>query len=739
MRPVPGADALDSPPVRRVSLLLVLAALSASACGARALVAQGVACGDTLIARGDTAGAAAACEAAVQRDKRDAESHYRAGQLLQGTDKGRAEEHFRTAIHLQPDSGKYWLALADLLRTQDNVFARTQVAGLVENARAAAREYGSEKVAEIEYRSARIAWERYEQLANRYLFIEDAVAVDASVIMGEWKDVEDFFRRQVRPDPGDPGAEDRGEAEQYLRAALAADPRRVDAAGLLAVLLGEEHRWDEAVELGRRLVRAVPDSGNAWAVLGLALTRTLRWRDARAAFDTAMQRMTPAERTPYGNLGPLLKSVDQARFAGMSPAQQAQLDSLYWAVSQPLLLATVNEVQIEFSARLTYVMHRWADPFRGVQGYETDRGAVYLRYGPPDIWAAFGRGRQSQRDALEILEGERNTIVWVYHPVQLRFMFSMTPGFARTNFSGDFRAFYNEQRDLFPVRFDNVPTVADMDTILVQFGQFRGDGATTTELGVFSVVPIGHMASGAGVQELPLTTAAIIRDGRMREVRRDGRQETVQTGDSLQVERRSFRFELAPAEYLLRVEAQLAGVDRAARSTSLLALRTYGPDSLMMSDVVVANSVAPRDSSYSRWTDFFIQPSAGRFAPNAPVALLWEIYNLSPDSTGRARYAVELRITVRDIERKGFAARILGGIGDAVGLSARGDDEVSLAYDREVTTPEGGRQVEYLTVDLEDAPVATYVITLRVTDKRTQRVVEARRQIAVTAAMQTPR
>lgn len=204
----------------------------------RALVAQETACGDSLLARGDTTGAVAACEAAVRRDERDPESHYRAGQLLLTGDKGRAQDHFRAAIRLQPDSGKYWLALADLLRAEDDVFARRQVAGLVENARAAAREYGSEKLAEIEYRSARIAWERYEQLANRYLFIEDAIAVDPDIIMGEWKGVEDFFRRQVRPDPGDPGGEDRNEAEQYLRAALAADPRRVDAGGLLAVLLG---------------------------------------------------------------------------------------------------------------------------------------------------------------------------------------------------------------------------------------------------------------------------------------------------------------------------------------------------------------------------------------------------------------------------------------------------------------------------------------------------------------------
>ncbi len=146
----------------------------------------------------------------------------------------------------------------------------------------------------------------------------------------------------------------------------------------------------------------------------------------------------------------------------------------------------------------------------------------------------------------------------------------------------------------------------------------------------------------------------------------------------------------------------------------------------------MAERVAPRDSTYTSWKDFFIQPSAGRLGPDAPIALLWEIYNLEPDSTGRARYTVDLRFTVREVERRGFIARILGGIGDAVGLSARGDDEVLLSYDRSVAAVAGGRQVEYLTVELEDAPQALYGIWVTVTDAVRGRSLTTRRQFMVT-------
>jgi GWxTD domain-containing protein len=698
-------------------------------------------CGDSLLARGDTAGAIADCEALAVGPPESAEGRYQAGRLLldrylagaqTDADRDRAERHFTRAVALAPDSARYVLGLAEIARTKTLVFDRAQADDLVDSALALARQHGSGDLAEIEFRAGVVDWERYEQLAHRYRFFGDPTAVDPYRMMNEWKDVESFFESEARPVSDDLGDADRRASETHLRAALAADPRHVNAAGLLAVLLIEADRGAEAVALGRALVRAAPDSGRAWAVLGMTLARAQRWAEAQAAFDTALVRMRPADRAVYRNLGPILKALDKARFAEMTPRQQQTLNQLYWSVSQPLFLSDVNETQVEFLTRLTYVIHRWSDPFRHSPGYDSDRGAVYLRWGPPDIWAAFGRGAQSQFDAVSSLEGERNTIVWVYNASQLRFVFAMTPGFNRTTFSGDFRTFYNEARDIFPVRFDNVPAVAEMDTMLVQFAQFRGEGTASTELAVYAFMPIGRMARGVDAGDLRLETAAMVRDARMADVQRDRREETIQGGDPQQVERRSFRFEVEPNQYLLRVEARLPGVGRAARSTSALAVRAYGTDSLTVSDVLVADRVAPRDSTFARWTDFFLSPSAGRFAPNDPVGLLWEIYNLTPDSTGVARYTVEVRFTVLNVERKSFVARIFGGIGDAMGLTARGDEQVALAYDREVTIAPGGRQVEYLMVDLDDAPLADYGVSVLILDRVTGRSVETLRRITVT-------
>ena len=67
-----------------------------------------------------------------------------------------------------------------------------------------------------------------------------------------------------------------------------------------------------------------------------------------------------------------------------------------------------------------------------------------------------------------------------------------------------------------------------------------------------------------------------------------------------------------------------------------------------------------------------------------------------------------------------------------MGLSARGDNAVSLGYDRQANGATGGRQIEYLTLNLKDAPNAEYDVVVQVTDKATGRFVFEERRLVVT-------
>lgn len=711
----------------RSHCVLAFASLSALAV-VWPLPAQTVHAADSLLARGDTNGAIAAYESVIKRDGQahDPEVHFRVGQLymaryVPGTrlsaDRRAAEKHFRWATRIEPDSAKYWLALAELFRSEDNVFTRIQVQPLIAKASQAAARHGGSGAALVHYRAGRTAWEQYEHYAHRYVGTNIGFHVAFPGPFERWRDVQQWATEDIRK------VDDTGEAalvsaERNLRNALREDSASVDAAGLLVVLLGTQGRWSEALDVTRRLVADVPEDGRAWALRGLALARNNRWEEAQGAFAKGLPLMSKREREPYDDLKMVLSAAAQTAYE-QQPSGRDEMDSLFWERHQPLAMLPTNQARTEFYARIAYVLHRWSDPLRGYRGHETDRGAVYVRYGPPDTWIVVNR----------------QTVVWLYDGPKLHFVFDFTPGFSHARFAGDYREFYRESKDHVPVRFDDVRLVRGLDSIQTQVAEFRGGTAdsNTTDVAVFSFVPLGRLMKQVAKLDVGLKTAAFVRQPDGTPVLRNQGEETIRGGTAEQTEQRFWRFALAPNEYRLRLEAYVPALERGARSVTPLAVRRFDDSTLQVSDVLLARRVTPRDSNYVRWSDFLIQPSAGRFPPKQPVGLLWEMYNLTPDSAGIVHYAVSVRFTVDSIERHTFLARVLGGLGDAVGVTAKGDDEVELTYRGASRLRANGIYPQYLSVGLEGAPAGHYTVRLVVTDQTAGRSVFAERPIVVTA------
>jgi hypothetical protein len=237
---------------------------------------------------------------------------------------------------------------------------------------------------------------------------------------------------------------------------------------------------------------------------------------------------------------------------------------------------------------------------------------------------------------------------------------------------------------------------------------------------------------------VPLVSGALLEDQRGDELLRDRRAETVHMGpETPPVQHRSWRLTMRPGEYVLRVEAHVPAFVRAARSVQPLAVRSFAGSQLMLSDLLAAGRVTPRDSTATRWSDFLLDPNGGWFTPGRTVGLLWEIYNLAPDDAGQVSYAVDLRFTIAALTRRSTVAQIIGGLGDALGLSARGDDRIALHYTRTADATRARVNVEYLTVELKDAPEGTYTVEVEVTDLRTGGSVVAQKLIHIDRAPPT--
>jgi hypothetical protein len=139
---------------------------------------------------------------------------------------------------------------------------------------------------------------------------------------------------------------------------------------------------------------------------------------------------------------------------------------------------------------------------------------------------------------------------------------------------------------------------------------------------------------------------------------------------------------------------------------------------LTLSDVVLADRVERRTETPAGRSDFLIDPNPPmRFAPGDAVHLYWEIYNLQPDTTGSIRYTAEVVLRVQSVERTGLVARAVGPVLDAAGLSAKGDDPVSLRYDVTEALAGRNRVPAWVAVDLLQAPAGTYTLELGITDQ----------------------
>jgi GWxTD domain-containing protein len=112
----------------------------------------------------------------------------------------------------------------------------------------------------------------------------------------------------------------------------------------------------------------------------------------------------------------LLEEKDFKGFTSKSVGEQEAIVQNMWKELDPDPATGVNEAYEEFMERLAYVNVKYTDYQLGML---TDRGLIYLKYGPPDerIVDVIPLNRESMSDALQKVEDR-------YHPVN----FSNTGG-----------------------------------------------------------------------------------------------------------------------------------------------------------------------------------------------------------------------------------------------------------------------------------------------------------------------
>lgn len=513
------------------------------------------------------------------------------------------------------------------------------------------------------------------------------------------------------------GAEDRLRMVEHFRAAMEAWPGHAGAAVHLAAYLHEEEAYEALLEHARAFLEDAPGEPRAHLALGLALYDLGRIDEAAGAFLYALSLMPHAEQARFEEVAELLHPEQEKLYLDLEEAARREWVRRFWGLADPLLLTEANEAWIEHMARMTYADFRFGVEEYRLRGWDTDKGVVWLRYGPPAV----------------MMGGSSN--VWSYGPEGPVFFFGQSSGFREAR--GD-DWMIEDIRWVRPAQL--VPSFLEGLSIPVQVARFRGDGGRI-DVEVHARVPLDSLDAGEGAR---LRTGLFVLDAAAREVEAQVYELAAELATpGLE----SWRLTLPSGiAHRISVEAAPAEVGewapgdppvRVAVGRGEAEPSSFPPGELGISDLLMADLVRPLHDSARARSEFHVQANpAMEYASGDPIHLYFELYNLLPDAEGYVSYDLELEGTILELDRSDEPRIIeqLAELADKWGLTAEGTAPAQLRFSKSQRVLARDAVAEWFEIEIPDAPSGRYSFRVTVRDANGAREATAMREIRVVPA-----
>jgi len=722
----------------RCALLFLL--LAASSLRAQVATQEKLfASADSLASEGDSAGALRLLDAAVRANASDGEAWHRRGVLawrMSGAEKrtgfmkrsaneallSLADSSLRLATRYAPGSPGYLVDLGRFDLTSNSAAVRGRAKPLFEEALKAARKGNDPAVlSRAADEMGMTWWRKYEDIADRNIYSSIISNVKDRTFTKDPRSIAYFVDRQaIRA-----AAQDWSGGLEYLKAfeffseALKAQPGNASALQHVYRALVDRQRWVELQHIAR--VRLLDDhtDGWAWLSLGLGTHRLGDEHQSSMAFDSAMVYLPAGERARITNLSRIVTPKDSLSRNRLPTSELENDERMYWLMADPLWATAENEGRNEFLSRAVFSELRFSVEEFGIHGIDTDRGDVYVRYGPPPAVISF------PPDAIR--QGEHRIRILWWYSTEETFLFRQLPTYGVATLDPDDARETARLRDTVPVAWTNAGVKPLADTINVALARFRARD-DSSDIYFAAELPVKHLVEDVDLAKGALDVELEAFTWRAKPVFASTTHESIDFAHPEEKMMQSWRLRLQAGTFLYRVEALQPDAGRGARSASrveLLPASGFG-----LSDILVADSLSPTSGVPERWSDFQISPSVGRVHRGKSFAMLWETYDLQKQANGNSTY--DVTITLRREKGGGlgaFAAKIIGGVKSAIGISGSGSDHISLSFPRQA--PARAIALDYITLDLGAASPGNYVIDVEVTDRANHRHVSRERPLTI--------
>jgi len=515
----------------------------------------------------------------------------------------------------------------------------------------------------------------------------------------------------------------RDETAEYYKKAMAAKPFSPANYYQLAMLFYEAGNFESMMQLLESAIKINPQDKNCHLFLGLAYQHQRKYDLALQQFNRARELMEVPERNIMESVDLLLTPQEKIHFDSLSLSEKEHFKNIFWKQKDPFYLSQENERELAHFSRVAYANLRFCQPQRNLSGWQSDRGKVYIRYGPPmskfktkpylGEMAAVGRNPLVHSREVWIYPGFSFTFEDEYLSGNYQFARHLEPDL-------DNKLIFFEKIKNEPDYFQSGPDSLFFQTPL-DILAFKGDeGGIELEI-CYALPLIEIIESPQRRKELSINKGLFIFDQQWDEyVRRTGKLQFSQKSkrvfgeEEYIVAKEEVILPSGNFHFALEFENKTSGKKCAIHED--IHLDSFAVDRIQLSDILFASHLKASDLLKPlSHADFEIVPNPLKlFKVGSPIAIYFEVYNLTRSSDGATRYQIDYRLGANYQQLANWKKLLT-----AIGLRKQ-EGEVTTSFEYSGAS---AKECHYQNISIEAAPGAKNLL-VRVTDLHSGQVIE---------------
>ncbi|MFB3132108.1 MAG: tetratricopeptide repeat protein [Rhodothermales bacterium] len=563
----------------------------------------------------------------------------------------------------------------------------------------------------------------------------------------------------------------------HLKKALEVDPRRRSVYDEMMQIYALKGEYEDALTMLEEMYRFFPEDAALWQFLGLTHYQLGHMDAADRSFATAFEYMEPDEIQAYQSLDFILPQ-DEKRHYKDDPVAYA---SRFWTSKDPRYLTPYNERKLAHYFRLTYADLLYGSPGLDLRGWETQRGQILVRYGPPRSDVVIIPQQDGIYSARQTLVGAIfSTINGTDEQGNLtaELNISGTQSFGNV-FTTAAEAFeemnayniweYGSFRFVFEDPFRNgeyrmySPPASEMSESVISWQNdyvirskeifhkipeqytyqapgrqvelpylvtaFKGEGGQT-DLYVHYGVPITQYDPAQEMIEITANTGTfLISESRDILVERRRTIYGLRTDQIIEFKEQNLwvdtqQMQAPPGKHEVSVEFETASGNTVAVQRREILVPDFSQDKIALSDLMLAYRVEevfdgkPLGANEIVRNNLSILPAPWSvYATDWPIYLYFETYNLERGPDGQTDYDVEIVLAPKETAK---------GISKLFKAILGGDKGVAVSYHGNGSLTDEGL---YQILDASDQEMGLYTLVLRVRDNIAKKTVESQQDL----------